>query len=404
MSAGSLGGRAVISGVGLALAGRSSERSALNLTLDAVLEALTDAGLRDSDIDGLSSWPGVSVTPGMAPVSLREVKESLNLKLNWFAASPEAPGQLSAVINAAMAVASGQARHVLCFRTLSQYSEQVKSRLRLTGGGIPAPAATPTRAARSGGLMSWIRPFNGLSAAHPLALVAKRHMHEYGTTREQLGAIAVNARANAVLNPRALYREPLTMSDYLSARMVTEPLCLYDCDTPIDGSTVVIVSAHDTARGLRKPPLRIEAMSGAFYGRNSWDQFEDLTGMAASDAGRHLWELTDLKPADVDVANLYDGFSILTLIWLESLGFCAKGESGAFVEGGARIARDGLLPLNTGGGQLSAGRLHGFGLLWETCVQLWGEGGERQVPGNPEVGIAAAGGGPLAGCLLLTRQ
>src|ERR1700723_3227452 len=204
MSAGSLGGRAVISGVGLALAGRSSERSALNLTLDAVLEALADAGLRDSDIDGLSSWPGMSVTPGMAPVSLREVKESLGLKLNWFAASPEAPGQLSAVMNAAMAVACGQARHVLCFRTLNQYSAQL--RRRSSSGAAPQ---------RVEGLMSWIRPFNGLSAAHPLALVAKRHMHEYGTTREQLGAIAVNARANAVLNPRALYREPLTMQDYL---------------------------------------------------------------------------------------------------------------------------------------------------------------------------------------------
>src|SRR5580693_240688 len=209
--------RAAITGVGLAMAGRSADRSALNLTLDAVLEALADAGLRDSDIDGLSSWPGVSVTPGMAPVSLREVKESLNLKLNWFAASPEAPGQLSAVMNAAMAVASGQARHVLCFRTLSQYSAQVRSRSRREGGGVP------TRAARSAGLMSWIRPFNGLSAAHPLALVAKRHMHVYGTTREQLGAIAVNGRRNALLNGRALYRDPLTLDDYLSARMITEP-------------------------------------------------------------------------------------------------------------------------------------------------------------------------------------
>src|SRR5260370_3375979 len=126
--------------------------------------------------------------------------------------------------------------------------------------------------------------------------------------------------------------------------------------------------------------------------------------MAANDAGRHLGELTDLKPADVDVANLYDGFSILTLIWLESLGFCAKGESGAFVEGGARIARDGLLPLNTGGGQLSAGRLHGFGLLWETCVQLWGEGGRRQVPANPEVGIPPPARRPLPARLFLTRQ
>jgi acetyl-CoA acetyltransferase len=387
--------RAAISGVGLAMAGRRADRSALDLTLDAIFEALGDAGLDVGDIDGLSSWPGVSVTPGMAPVSLREVKEALRLELNWFAASPEAPGQLSAVMNAAMAVATGQARHVLCFRTLSQYSEQVKSRAQNTERGRPA---------RVDGLMSWMRPFNGLSAAHPLALVAMRHMHDFGTTREQLGAIAVNGRRNALRNPRALYRDPLTLEAYLSARMITEPFCLYDCDAPIDGSTVIIVSDLRAAHDLRKRPLRFEAMSGAFHGRNSWDQVASLTDMAATDAGRHLWERTDLKPADVDVANLYDGFSILTLIWLESLGFCAKGESGPFVQGGSRIGWDGELPLNTGGGQLSAGRMHGFGLLWETCIQLWGEGGERQVPGNPQVGIAAAGGGPLAGCVLLTRQ
>ena len=386
--------RAAITGVGLAMAGRSADRSALNLTLDAVFEALADAGLRDSDIDGLSSWPGISATPGMAPVTLREVKESLGLELNWFGASPEAPGQLSAVMNAAMAVASGQARHVLCFRTLNQYSAQLRRRSLVASRTVPE---------RVEGLMSWIRPFNGLSAAHPLALVAKRHMYEYGTTREQLGALVLNSRKNAALNERALYRSPLTMQEYLAARMITEPLCLYDCDPPIDGATVVIVSHIDAARTLRKPPLRIEAMSGALHGRNSWDQFEDLTSMAATDAGRRLWERTDLKPGDVDVANLYDGFSILTLIWLEALGFCGKGESGAFVEGGVRIALSGCLPLNTGGGQLSAGRLHGFGLLWETCRQLWSEAGDRQVQGA-KVGITAAGGGPLAGCLLLARE
>ena len=386
--------RTAITGVGLAMAGRRADRSALNLTLDAIFEALEEAGLNDSDIDGLSSWPGVSVTPGMAPVTLREVKESLDLKLNWFAASPEAPGQLSAVMNAAMAVASGQARHVLCFRTLNQYSAQLQRR------SLNASRAAPERVE---GLMSWIRPFNGLSAAHPLALVAKRHMHEFGTTREQLGALVLNSRKNAALNERALYRTPLTMDEYLAARMITEPLGLYDCDSPIDGATVVIVSHIDAARALRKPPLRMEAMSGALYGRNSWDQFEDLTSMAATDAGRRLWQRTDLKPGDVDVANLYDGFSILTLIWLEALGFCGKGESGAFVEGGTRIALSGSLPLNTGGGQLSAGRLHGFGLLWETCRQLWNEAGDRQVK-DARVGITAAGGGPLAGCLLLTRE
>src|SRR5580658_4937300 len=129
--------RAAITGVGLAMAGRRADRSALNLTLDAIFEALADAGLRDSDIDGLSSWPGVSATPGMAPVSLREIKESLGLELNWFAASPEAPGQLSAVMNAAMAVVSGQARHVLCFRTLNQYSARLKRRAASSSSATP---------------------------------------------------------------------------------------------------------------------------------------------------------------------------------------------------------------------------------------------------------------------------
>ena len=126
--------------------------------------------------------------------------------------------------------------------------------------------------------------------------------------------------------------------------------------------------------------------------------------MANRDAGAHLWTRTDLKPSDVDVVELYDGFSFLTLSWLEALGFCAPGEGGPFIEGGQRIARDGELPLNTHGGQLSAGRLHGYGFLHEACVQLRGEGGERQVAGSPEVAVAAAGGGNTCGCMLLRRD
>jgi acetyl-CoA acetyltransferase len=125
--------------------------------------------------------------------------------------------------------------------------------------------------------------------------------------------------------------------------------------------------------------------------------------MALRDAGAMLWQHTDLTPADVDVAELYDGFSFITLAWLEALGFAPKGEGGAFVDGGERIALHGELPLNTQGGQLSGGRLHGYGMLHEACLQLWGDAGDRQVGGEPEVAVAAAGGGPLAGCLLLTR-
>jgi acetyl-CoA acetyltransferase len=129
-----------------------------------------------------------------------------------------------------------------------------------------------------------------------------------------------------------------------------------------------------------------------------------MTTMSARDAGAHLWSRTDLTPADVDIAELYDGFSFLTMVWLEALGFCGRGESGPFIEGGGRIAREGALPLNTNGGQLSAGRLHGFGFLHEALVQLRGEGGARQVPRQPEVAVVANGGGPIAGCMLLTRE
>jgi acetyl-CoA acetyltransferase len=145
-------------------------------------------------------------------------------------------------------------------------------------------------------------------------------------------------------------------------------------------------------------------VGSGLHGRNSWDQFDDLTTMACRDAAKNMWARSSLTPADVDVVELYDGFSFITLCWLEALGFCEHGEGGAFLEGGQRIARDGELPLNTHGGQLSAGRLHGYGFLHEACTQLWGQAGERQVAGDPEVAVAAAGGGPLGASLVLTRS
>ena len=196
----------------------------------------------------------------------------------------------------------------------------------------------------------------------------------------------------------------------MAARMITTPLCLFDCDAP--WLTARRRSSCRTAQrrpaAWTHPPCR-SARGGhrALRGRPSWDQFDDMTTMAARDAAASMWERTDLRPADVDTAQLYDGFSVLTIVWLEALGFCGRGESGPFIEGGANIARDGLLPLNTAGGQLSGGRLHGFSLIHEACVQLRGEGGERQVvrPGgrNPEVAAVANGGGPIAGTMLLTR-
>jgi len=393
--------KACLTGVGQSQVGRRLMRDPLELTLDACIAAIEDAGLTRDDIDGLSTYPGgVDLSPGFSGAGIIQVQDALRLELNWFTGGVEMPGQLGSVINACMAVATGLARHVLCFRSIWESTAQG------TGGrgGFGIGNDGDGGPARVGEEMQWTTPFRAYSPANWIGLFAQRHFHEFGTTREQMAQIPLNARKNAQLNPKAIYRDPLTMDDYLASRLISTPFCLYDCDVPVDGATAVIVSHVDAAKDCRKPILQVEAVGSALRGRPSWYLFDDLTTMAMRDAGKMLWERTDLTPADVDIGELYDGFSFLTMSWLEALGFCGKGESGPFIEGGQRIARDGELPLNTDGGQLSAGRLHGYGFLHEACVQLWGEGGERQLPGDPAVAVAAAGGGTQAGCLLLTRR
>ena len=392
--------KAVIAGIGQSQIGRRIYRDPLDLTLDACLAAIEDAGLTRDDIDGLATYPGnMKVPPGFSGGGITEVHDALRLKLNWFTGGIELPGQLGSVADAVAAVATGLATHVLCFRTVWEASAQGdRGRAAVTMGGGGGGGY------RAQDFMQWTLPFGAPSAANWIGMMAQRHFHEFGTTREQLGQIAVNARRNAAKNPNAIYTEPMTLDDYLDVRMVSTPLCLYDCDVPADGSTAFIVSRAETAGSLRRPPIRVEAIGTALRGRPSWDQFDDLTTMAVRDASAMMWERTDLRPSDVDVAELYDGFSFITLCWLEALGFCGHGEGGPFLEGGHNIAPDGVIPLNTHGGQLSAGRLHGYGFLHEACAQLWGEAGDRQLPSNPEVAVAAAGGGPLAATFLLTTS
>ena len=395
--------RSVISGAGQSDVGRRLFRDPLELTLDACLAAIADAGLTTADIDGIATYPGpMSVPAGFSGAGVVDVQDALRLELGWWTGGIELPGQLGSVINACLAVAAGLATHVLCFRSVFEGSAQgTGGRSSVMPGGGSGGGSGGYRAT---GFMEWTLPFAAPSAAIWVAMMAQRHFHEFGTTREQLGQIALNARKNAAVNPNAIYRDPMTLDDYLGIRMISSPLSLYDCDVPCDGATAVIVSRAETAPDLRKPPIHIEAVGTALRGRPSWDQFDDLTTMACRDAAAQLWGRTDLTPTDVDLAEMYDGFSFITMAWLEAMGFCGKGEGGPFVEGGQRIARDGVLPLNTHGGQLSAGRLHGYGFLHEACVQLWEEAGERQVAGSPEVGVACAGGGPLAGALLLTKH
>jgi acetyl-CoA acetyltransferase len=293
-----------------------------------------------------------------------------------------------------LAVSAGLARHVLVFRTVTESTGQ---------GAAGRGAIYDPDGFANGTMGGWLTPFGAPSAANWLAMLASRHFHEYGTTREQLGQIAVTCRANAGRNPRGIYRDPMSLSDYLAARMISTPLCLFDCDVPVDGSTAVIVSAADHASSLPGAPVYFEAVGSAMSSRFSWDQQEDLASMAATGVADHLWSRTSLKPSDVDTAQLYDGFSILALAWIEALGFCGPGEAGAFLEGGQRIALDGELPLNTGGGQLSSGRLHGFGLIHEAVLQLRGQAEGRQVR-DAKVAAVGNGGGPIAGALLLTSE
>jgi len=392
---------AVLSGVGQSQVGRKLGRSGLDLTIEAALAAVNDAGLELSDIDGLATYPGGAIpgAPGFAGPGTPEVHDALRLSLNWHSGGLEGPAQLQAVINAVLAVSAGLARHVLVYRTVTESTSQGEGSRQ----GIGMGGGGGSRSMRVSGSLQWSLPFRAYSAANWLALNAQRHFHEFGTTREQLAMIALNGRRNARMNPKAIFREPLTLEEYFSARMITTPFCLFDCDVPVDGSTAVVVSAAEHGRDVDHPVARVEAVGTALRGRPSWDQWDDMTTMAARDAAAHMWSRTKLGPGDVDVAELYDGFSFLTLAWLEALGFCGRGESGPFVEGGARIALDGELPLNTQGGQLSAGRLHGFGFVHEAVIQLRGEGGDRQVQ-NAEVAVVANGGGPVAGCMLLTRE
>lgn len=384
---------AYITGVGQSEVGVRLTRHPLLLTIDAVKEALADAGLTVDQIDGVCTYPGkMSGQPGFSPVGSEELADALGIKSKWHMGGGELPAQLAAIGNAAMAVKQGLARHIICFRTVYEAAAQARpdEYPPARGGELPGP-------------MQYLMPYWAMSAANWVAQYANRHVYKYGMKREQLAQIAINAHRNAQLNPRAraISKKELTLDEYMEARMITTPLCLYDCDRYSDCSTVVIVSAQDALDEVKTTPVRIAAMSGSIDSF-SWDQPE---WTSSYDAGRDLWTYTDYTVKDVDTVQFYDGFAFLPLTWLEGLGFCERGSAHEFIEGGHRIALDGELPLNTFGGQLGAGRLHGFGFAHESVIQLRGEGGARQIrTKEPRVAVATSGGGPMAAALLLARD
>lgn len=374
--------------------GRPSSRTAMQLTLDACYAAVEDAGLTMDQIEGIGTYPGKFPDGGgIAPIGTTEAAFALGIKPYYVISSGDGHSHLGPIFAAAMAIANGLARHVLIFRTVAQATARLASRQStLLSEGKN----------RVEGNNAWSVPFGAVSPINMFALFAQAYFEKYGATSEQLGWIAVNGRRRASQNPKAVFRKPLTIEDYLASRVISSPLRLFDCDSHIDGATAIVLSHKDAAKDLKNPPLHIESIGMALGGLGAGVFKGDFAGWAADRAGEVLWSRTDLKPKDVDCAQLYDGFSIHTWLWLESLGLVGKGEAAQFVDGGTRIDLDGELPLNTGGGQLSAGRFHGFGHIHEACVQLWGRGSERQVA-DARTSLVACGGYGF-GAMLLRRD
>jgi acetyl-CoA acetyltransferase/uncharacterized OB-fold protein len=381
--------RAVLSGVGRSAIGRRLMVDPLSLTVDACLEAVADAGLELGDIDGLSTYPGPAGM-GMSEGGVAAVEEALRLHPTWINGGGDLPGQGGAVVAAMLAVASGLCRHVLCFRTVWESSFAT---LRLAGAG----------GARASGPSAWRMPFGAMSAANWIAMNANQYLHRYGVPREMLGLVALNGRANAARNPAAIYRAPMTMDDYLSARPITSPFGLFDCDVPCDGSVAIVVSDVAVAGDLPRPAIRVEAVGTQITERVSWDQGTVTHEPQVIGQAAHLWSRSALGPEDVDVALVYDGFTFNAISWLEALGFCAFGEAYEWLDQGRRIAPDGELPVNPHGGQLSEGRLHGFGFLYEAVQQLRHHAGARQVP-DAATAVVSTGGGAPSGVFLLQRD
>lgn len=379
--------RSVISGIGRSALGRRLLRDPLSLTVDASLAAIADAGLTPDDIDGLATYPGnVGYEIGFGGGGITALEQALQLRPTWISGGSEIPGPGGSILNAAMAVASGLCRNVLCFRTVWQ---STAGTLRLAG--------MPHRVI---GDNQWRSPFGAISAANWIGLNASQYLHRYGADRELFGRIAVNARRNAGFNPDAIYRDPMSLDDYFDARWVTTPFGLYDCDVPCDGAMAVIVSDASMAADLPNRAVRIEAAGTQITERISWDQDTVVHEPQVIGPSTHLWTRTSLTTDDIDLALLYDGFTFNCVTWIEALGFCDFGETKDWIDQGRTIALDGALPLNPHGGQLSEGRTHGMGFFHEAVQQLRGNAGDRQVADARTAVVATGGGTPSSAVIL----
>ena len=385
----SLSGQAAIAGIGATEFSKDSGRSELQLSVEAVRDALADAGLRPADVDGL-------VTFTMDSSSEIAVARELGIpELRFFSRIGYGGGAACAtVLHAAMAVATGVADVVVCYRGFNERSGQ-----RFGQVSTAANAQVNTNGLDN----AWTYPMGLGTPAATVAMAARRYMHEYGATSADFGRVAVADRRHAATNPKAFfYRRPITLEDHQASRMIAEPLHLLDCCQESDGAVALLVTSADRARDLAQPPAVV--LAGA-QGSGP-DQFEmtsyyrdDVAGLPEMGVvGRELWRQSGLAPSDMDTAVLYDHFTPYVLMQLEELGFCGRGEARDFIADGA-IEVGGRLPLNTHGGQLGEAYIHGMNGIAEGVRQLRGSS-VNQVDGAARVLVTAGTGVPTSGLVL----
>ncbi len=376
----SLKGKVALAGLGQTRQGKVYDRSYVGYAVEAVQLALADAGLEREDLDGLLLNPGLAWgTAAMGSFMLQQALGLRDLKLQ---ATMNIGGATAGAMiqHAALAIAAGMCTTVACvFSDRPLKSPEEQQRRAGAQGGSAASYAF------AGGLAAAYGHF-GVNAMY--ALIARRHMHKYGTTQDHLGAVAVAQRQWANMNPAAQLRDvPLSLADYHASRWVVEPFHMLDCCLVSNGGVAVIVTSAERARTMKKPPVYIWGMGQGHPGGEAAETLVSGAPLASSTAFR----MAGIASADVQLCELYDCYTFTVLVTLEDYGFCGKGEGGPFVAEG-HTAPGGSLPVNTGGGQLSSSYMWGMTPIAEAIVQARGEGGERQAPHRDVVLVSGNGG------------
>ena len=381
--------QAAIVGVGYSKIGRRQQRPLGLLAIDAATAAVADAGLELADIDGAATFPmfpggneGGDHGDGVSVVTTAWLINHLGLEnITWWAETQT--GNISTAIEqAVMALSLHRCDYALVFRALHMPGEGSYQRTHVSND---AP-----------GDSAYTIPYGLGGAPMAFALTYMRYLKLYGARREELGALAVAQRHGANLNPKALFHDvPLTLDDYMTCRMVADPMCLFDCDIPVDGAAAIVLARADRARDLPHPPVYVTGLGQSSYLKGSPPislggigpgLFDEVRHTAAT-IGRGIWQTSGLRPDEVDAAMLYDGFAPDVYFWLEGLGFCGEGEAHEWIQDG-RIEIGGEFPVNTFGGNLSEGRLHGMGHWVEATLQIQGRAEERQLARADNIVVA----------------